>query len=131
MKKWAVGVWLIIMGVLISFGISVFIVEGEFFMLRPGHKNILLAGVFGTPMVIYVVFYGIWYHRCAIQKSRSMSVYKGEMFWVLLAVMLDIIALLVIFEIGGVLDEAWIHVVISSIISTVFFCIAFLCCKPF
>lgn len=130
-KKWMIGIALIIAGVIISFGLSFFIIQAEIYMLNPKYKDMLLISIVGVPTVIYGAGYALWYRRCMAQKSRTQSVYKGELFWMLLIVLAEIGALLSIFSVAGWLDEGSIYYMISCFIPTLLFCCAFLFCKPF
>jgi len=130
-KKWTMGIGLIILGVLVSFGVSYYIIEAEIFMLHPKYKGILLGSVLGIPMVLYGGSYAWWYHRCAKQKSRIRSAYKGQFFWMLVVVIVEFSALFLVFETAGLMNVASIHYISSCLIPTIFFCIAFLLCKPF
>lgn len=131
MKRWKIGGCLIIIGVLISFGVSAYVVHEEIFMLNPKYKNLLLGSAFGLPAMIYGLGYALWYHRCAIQKSRTQNVYKGQWFWMLIIVIAEFSALFVLFGTMGLTDGELVYYVANGLIPAFFFCVAFLFCKPF
>lgn len=131
MRKWMLGVCLIVVGVLVSFGLSSFIIGAEIFMLNPKYKDLLLGSILGIPLLIYGAGYALWYYRCAKQKSRDQNIYKGGWFWMSIIVILEFSVLFFVFEITGLMDEASVHYISSCFISTIFFCVAFLVCKPF
>ena len=131
MKKWMTGIALIVIGRVISFGISAFIVERQLFMLKPSHEGILLGAIFAVPLILYGGFYLFRYYRCGAKGLRTRDVYKDEKWWMILAVAGDLAALVAIFEVYGFLGEALVHVGISFVVSTIFYVVACLVCRPF
>lgn len=131
MRKWMTGIVLIITGSLISFGVSAFIVERQFFMLKPSHEGILLAAISAVPLTLYNCVYLFRYYRCWVKGLRTRDAYKDEIWWMILAVAGDLAVLVAIFEVCGFLGEALVHVGISFVVSTVFYVVACLVCRPF
>lgn len=130
-KRWKLGGCLIAIGVLISIGVSSYVISEEIFMLNPKYKNFLLGSAFGIPALIFGLGYALWYHRCAIQKSRTQSVYKGQWFWMLLIVILEYSALFVVFGMIGLIEGEVVYYIANCLVPAIFFCAAFLFCKPF
>lgn len=130
-KRWKTGGCLIAIGVIISFAVSAYIINEEIFMLNPAYKNLLLCSAFGIPALIFGLGYAWWYHRCAVQKSRTQSVYKGQWFWMLIIVILECSALFVVFGIIGLIEGELVYYIANCLVPALFFSIAFLVCRPF
>lgn len=131
MKRWILGGSLILIGAIISYGVSAYIINGEFFMLNPMYKNHLLTGAFCIPAFIFGLGYAWWYHRCAVQKSRTQSVYKGQWFWMLIIVILEYAALFALCAMIGLTEGALVYYMADCLVPALFFCVAFLFCRPF
>lgn len=131
MKRWRLGGCLIAVGVIISFGVSAYIINEEVFMLNPAYKTLLLGSAFGIPALIFGLGYAWWYHRCAVQKSRTQSVYKGQWFWMLIFVIAEYSALFAIFGIIGLIEGELVYYTANCLVPALFFCAALLTCRPF
>ena len=131
MKRWILGGSLIAIGVIISFGVSAYIISEEIYMLNPVYKNHLLFSAFCIPAFIFGLGYALWYHRCAVQKSRTQSVYKGQWFWMLIIVILELVALFAVCRIIGLTDGVVAYYIADCVVPALFFCVAFLFCRPF
>lgn len=130
-KRWILGGSLIVIGVIISFGVSAYIISEEIFMLNPVYNNHLLLSAFFIPALFFGLGYAWWYHRCAAQKSRIGSVYKSQWFWMLIIVILEHGALLAVCRIIGLTDGVMVYYIADCLVPAIFFCVAFLVCRPF
>lgn len=130
-KRWMLGGFLITAGVIISFGVNAYIINEEIFMLNPAYKTLLSSSAFVIPALIFGLGYAWWYHRCAVQKSRTQSVYKAQWFWMLIIVIAEYSALFAIFGIIGLIEGELVYYIANCLIPALFFCAAFLKCRPF
>jgi len=130
-KRWKSGGLLIAIGVIISFAVSAYIISEEIFMLNPAYKNLLLGSAIGIPALIFGLGYAWWYHRCAVQKSRTQSVYKGQWFWLVIIIIVEYSALFAVFGMIGLVEGELVYYIANCLVPALFFCVAFLVCRPF
>lgn len=125
------GTGVIATGVLISYIVNGLVLAERYVSLNPEHKGVIMVTITLVPFMCYQSVYMGRFYSCVKRNERTNEVYKNEI-WQMAGIIVGNIAIMTaILSVENILGEAISYVTVSSIITAIFFGIAFLLCKPF
>lgn len=131
MMKCFEGAGLIAAGVIVSYIINGLVLAGRYISVKPDHKGAIMSIITLVPFFCYLCVYITRFYYCVRRNARTNDVYKNEIWQITATVAGNIVIMIALLSAGNILGEASSYMIISSIITTIFFVLAFLLCKPF